>query len=160
MSFQINEKVIHCRDGLCTIISMTKLNDKDFYIVKVSHGDAETTYVPFASADSIIRHIMSKEDADNLLKEMKKMEKSFVANTKQRRDAFKRLLSSGDVKDIAYMCRQYTLYKLDPEGVKLGAVDNDMLTHASNMLFDEFSLTYGVPREEIEIFMEERMKKL
>ena len=92
--------------------------------------------------------------------QLEKMEKSFVANTKQRRDAFKRLLSSGDVKDIAYMCRQYTLYKLDPEGVKLGAVDNDMLTHASNMLFDEFSLTYGVPREEIEIFMEERMKKL
>ena len=160
MGFQINEKVIHCRDGLCTIISMTKLNDKDFYIVKVNHGDVETTYVPFASADNIIRHIMSKEAADELLKEMKKMEKCFVANTKQRRDAYKRFLSSGNVKDIAYMCRQYTLYKLDPEGVKLGAVDHDMLGHASNMLYDEFSLTYDIPREEIEVFIEERMKKL
>lgn len=160
MGFQINEKVIHCRDGLCTIISQTKLNDKDFYIVKISHGDAETTYVPFESANSIIRHIMSKEAADELLKEMKKMEKCFVTNTKQRRDSFKRFLSSGNVKDIAYMCRQYTLYKLDPEGVKLGAVDNDMLSHASNMLYDEFSLTYDIPREEIEVFIEERMKQL
>ena len=162
--FKINESVIHCREGLSTIISMSTINDRDYFLVRTHQASEETIYVPVASADSIIRPILEADAADNVLKYIKSLKKEFNTNTKQRRDAYKRRLSSGDVNDIAYLYRQlYFYYQIGGEEnneIKLGPVDIDMLSHAKKMLLDEFSLSYKVNRDEIEDFIEKRIKKL
>ena len=162
--FKINESVIHCREGLSTIISMSTINDRDYFLVRTHQASEETIYVPVASADSIIRPILEADAADNVLKYIKSLKKEFNTNTKQRRDAYKRRLSSGDVNDIAYLYRQlYFYYQIGGEEnneIKLGPVDIDMLSHAKKMLLDEFSLSYKVNRDEIEDFIENRINKL
>ena len=160
MSFEIGQKVIHCRDGLSTIVSTTKMGEKEYFIVQIAHGQEVKTYVPIDRADAVIRHIMNKDEADFLLKDLKTLSKEFNPNTKQRRDAFKRRLSSGSVTDIAYMFQQNYLYKQDPDSVKLGAMDIEMLDYASNMLLDELALTYGIDREKILAFVIDRQAKL
>ena len=94
-------------------------------------------------------------------KESKKIEKEFNTNTKQRRDAYKRRLSSGDVKDIAYLYKQLYFYHLiggeNNSEIKLGPVDIDMLSYAENMLLDELAITYAIPREEIKAFVEKKI---
>ena len=162
--FKINDSVIHCREGLSTIISVSTINDRDYFLVRTHQASEETIYVPVASAESIIRPILKEEDADKVLKYIKGLKKEFNTNTKQRRDAYKRRLSSGDVNDIAYLYRQLYFYnKIGGEEnteIKLGPVDIDMLSHAKKMLLDEFSLSYKVDRNEIEDFIEKRIKKL
>lgn len=162
--FKINDSVIHCREGLSTIISVSTINDKDYFLVRTHQASEETIYVPVASAESIIRPILNMEDADKVLKYIKGLKKEFNTNTKQRRDAYKRRLSSGDVNDIAYLYKQLYYYiKIggeDNNEIKLGPVDIDMLSHAKKMLLDEFSLSYKVDRNEIEDFIEKRIKKL
>ena len=162
--FKINESVIHCREGLSTIISTSTINDRDYFLVKTHQANGETIYVPVASADSIIRPVLGVEGADDVLKYIKSIVKEFNTNTKQRRDAYKRRLASGDVNDIAYLYRQlYFYYQIGGEEnteIKLGPVDIDMLSHAKNMLLDEFSLTYKVNRDEIESFIENRINNL
>ena len=162
--FKINDSVIHCRDGLSTIIGINSMNGKDYFLVRSNLSNAETIYVPVETASNIIRPIMNEKEADEVLKYIKNIEKDFNTNTKQRRDAYKRRLSSGDVNDIAYLYRQlYFYYKIGGEEnteIKLGPVDIDMLSHAKKMLLDEFSLTYKVNRDEVEDFIEKRIKKL
>ena len=162
--FKINDSVIHCREGLSTIVSVSTINDRDYFLVRTHQASEETIYVPVASAESIIRPILKEEDADKVLKYIKGLKKEFNTNTKQRRDAYKRRLSSGDVNDIAYLYRQLYFYnKIGGEEnteIKLGPVDIDMLSHAKKMLLDEFSLSYKVDRNEIEDFIEKRIKKL
>ena len=162
--FKINESVIHCREGLSTIISMSTINDRDYFLVRTHHASEETIYVPVASAESIIRPVLEEKAADDVLRFIRDIKKEFNTNTKQRRDAYKRRLSSGDVKDIAYLYRQlYFYYQIGGEDnteIKLGPVDIDMLSHAKNMLLDEFSLTYKVNRDDVEDFIEKRIKKL
>ena len=162
--FKINESVIHCREGLSTIISMSTINDRDYFLVRTHHASEETIYVPVASAESIIRPVLEEKAADDVLRFIRDIKKEFNTNTKQRRDAYKRRLSSGDVKDIAYLYRQlYFYYQIGGEEnteIKLGPVDIDMLSHAKNMLLDEFSLTYKVNRDDVEDFIEKRIKKL
>ena len=160
MSFEIGQKVIHCRDGLSTIVSTTKMGEKDYFIVQLAHGQEVKTYVPIEKADAVIRRIMNADEADFLLKDLKSLSMEFNPNTKQRRDAFKRRLSSGNVIDIAYMFQQNFLYKQEPESVKLGAMDIEMLEYASNMLLDELALTYDVNREDILKFVIDRQAKL
>ena len=162
--FKINESVIHCREGLSTIISMSTINDRDYFLVRTHQASEETIYVPVASADSIIRPILEADAADKVLKYIKSLKKEFNTNTKQRRDAYKRRLSSGDVNDIAYLYRQLYFYNQlggeENTEIKLGPVDIDMLSHAKKMLLDEFSLSYKVNRDEVEDFVEKRIKKL
>ena len=162
--FKINDSVIHCREGLSTIISLSTINDRDYFLVRTHHASEETIYVPVESAESIIRPILKLEDADKVLKYIKGIKKEFNTNTKQRRDAYKRRLSSGDVNDIAYLYRQLYFYNKiggeDNTEIKLGPVDIDMLNHAKKMLLDEFSLSYEINRDEIEGFIEKRLKKL
>lgn len=162
--FEINDFVIHAREGLSTIISTSTINGRDYFLVKSNQANGETIYVPVDTAASIIRPVLNKAEADEVLSYIKSIEKEFNNNTKQRRDAYKRRLSSGDVQDIAYLYRQLYFYNLiggeNNEEIKLGPVDIEMLSYAKNMLLDEFSLTYKVDRKEIEQFIEDRIAKL
>ena len=162
--FKISDNVIHCREGLSTIVGIKDMNGKDYFLVSVKHNSGETIYVPVDTASSIIRPLMSMKEADDLLRYIKDINKEFNSNTKQRRDAYKRKLSSGDVKEIAYLYRQLYFYNLiggeNNTEIKLGPVDIDMLNFAENMLMDELSLTYSVPREEIKEYVEKNISKL
>ena len=162
--FKINESVVHCREGLSTILSVSSINGRDYFLVRTHQASGETIYVPVETANNIIRPILSKEEADEVLKYIKSIEKEFNNNTKQRRDAYKRRLSSGDVNDIAYLYRQLYFYDLiggeNNEEIKLGPVDIEMLSYAKNMLLDEFAISFKVDRNEIEQFIEDRIKKL
>ena len=162
--FKINDSVIHCRDGLSIIVGINNMNGKDYFLVRSNQSNAETIYVPVETASNIIRPIMNEKEADAVLKFIKGIKKDFNSNTKQRRDAYKRRLSSGDVKEIAYLYRQLYFYeKIGGENnteIKLGPVDIDMLSYAKNMLLDELSLSYDVPRNEVEIYIEKRISKI
>lgn len=162
--FKINDSVIHCREGLSTIIAINNMNGKDYFLVRSNQASAETIYVPVETAKNIIRPIMNEKEADSVLKYIKGIKKEFNSNTKQRRDSYKKRLSSGDVKEIAYLYRQLYFYEKlggeNNEEIKLGPVDIDMLTYAKNMLLDELSLSYKVEREDVEEYIEKRIKKL
>ena len=140
------------------------MNGKDYFLVRSHQASAETIYVPVETAKNIIRPIMNEKEADAVLKYIKGIKKEFNSNTKQRRDAYKKRLSSGDVKEIAYLYRQLYFYEKlggeNNEEIKLGPVDIDMLTYAKNMLLDELSISYKVEREDVEEYIEKRMKKL
>ena len=162
--FNVNDEVIHCREGLATIIGSKEMNGKNYFLVRANRISGETCYVPVDSADSIIRQIMDKKEADKLLKYIKSIKKDFNTNTKQRRDAYKKRLSSGDVKDIAYLYSQLFFYNAiggeNNDEIKLGPVDLDMLGYARDMLLDELTISYKQHREKIGDFVEERIESL
>lgn len=162
--FEIDNLVIHSREGLSKIAGINQMNGRDYFLVTVFRSSGENIYVPVENAERIIRPLMSKGEADDLLLFIKGIEKEFNTNTKQRRDAYKRRLSSGDVKDIAYLYRQLYFYNLiggeENEEIKLGPVDLDMLGFAQNMLMDELSIVYNVPREDTLNFINDRILHL
>ena len=106
---------------------------------------------------------MDKENADGILMYMLQLEEEFNANTKQRRDDFKRRIASGNILDIVYLVKQLYLYQTAeqlPEKVKFGPVDFDILESAKNMLLDELAITYDVDRDKITDYIDKKMKEL
>lgn len=157
MNFKIGDLVIHCREGLAKISSINEVDGRDFYIVISQRQGNETIYVPVDRADLIVRPLMNEKEADEILEYMRGISLEFNRNTKQRRDLYKKKLSSGDVYELSYLFRQYQLCKKYPDEVKLGQVDIDMLSYATNNLLDEFALSYNVPREKVEEFIYSRL---
>lgn len=158
-NYTIGQQVIHCRDGLAVVVGSTNMADKDYYIVKTIRGSGENIYVPVDRADQIIRFLMSEKEADQLVAYIKTIPMEFNPNTKQRRDAIKKRLLSGDIKDGAYLLKQLFFFKKQNDGsIKYGALDIDMLSFASNNLLDEFAISYNVDRDKIEEFIFNRIK--
>ena len=157
--YKIGQQVIHCRDGLAVVVGNTNMADKDYYIVKTVRGSGENIYVPMDRADQIIRFLMTAQEADKLIEFIKTIPLEFNPNTKQRRDAIKKRLLSGDVKDSAYLLKQLFFYKEQNDGsIKFGALDIDMLSFASNNLLDELAISYNKNRDEIEQFIFNKLK--
>lgn len=153
-NFKKGQQVIHCRDGLAVIIDETVMADKSYFIVHTVRGSGENIYVPQDRAEQIIRFVMDEKEANKLLDFMKTIELDFNPNTKQRRDAIKKRLLSGDVKDCAYLFKQLYFYNTLKDGsIKFGQLDIDMLSYASNNLLDEFAISFGKNRDEIEEFI-------
>ena len=153
-NFKKGQQVIHCRDGLAVIIDETVMADKSYFIVHTVRGSGENIYVPQDRAEQIIRFVMDEKEANKLLDFIKTIELDFNPNTKQRRDAIKKRLLSGDVKDCAYLFKQLYFYNTLKDGsIKFGQLDIDMLSYASNNLLDEFAISFGKNRDEIEEFI-------
>ena len=158
-NYKIGQQVIHCRDGLAVVVGNTNMADKDYYVVKTIRGSGENIYVPVDRADQIIRFLMSEKEADQLVAYIKTIPMEFNPNTKQRRDAIKKRLLSGDIKDGAYLLKQLFFFKEQNDGsIKYGALDIDMLSFASNNLLDEFAISYNVDRDKIEEFIFNKIK--
>ena len=158
MKYEIGDKVIHCRNGVSTIVGLARMGERDYFVIHALRGDNENIYVPVIGSENIIRSVMNVEQADELLHSLASIAKEFNPNTKQRRDAYKRRLGSGNVLDIAYLYRQKWLYEKYPEDVKLGPSDIDMLEYASNILLDELTLTYNVDRDKVEAIVVAKIK--
>ena len=153
-TFKKGQQVIHCRDGLAVIVDQTVIADNGYFVVKTSRGASENIYVPIARAESIIRPLLTKEEVADLIAFIKSIEIEYNPNTKQRRDALKRRLSSGDIKDIAYLFKQYYLYKTTTDGsIRFGPVDLDMLEFAAKNLLDELCLSLEIPRTDVQEYV-------
>ena len=157
--FNKDQQVIHCRDGLSVIVDETTIGDKDYFVVHTLRGTGENIYVPKDRADVIIRPVMNQKEAEELLVYIKSIDIEFNTNTKQRRDALKRRLMSGDVKDIAHLFKQLYFYStLNDPNIKYGPVDLEMLKYGSDNLLDELAVSFNKPRDEIQDFVYNKIK--
>ena len=152
MKYNINDKVVHSREGLSYIADVTNIGGNDYYVVRKLVDGKENCYVMIDRTDNIIRPIMSEKEAKEVIKYMKTVEANFISNTKQRRDQYKKRLLSGDVLDLAYLDRQlyfFNYYNEHGQQVKLGPTDLQMLKDAESILFDEFTLSFNCERSEV-----------
>lgn len=150
--FEVNQKVIHAREGLSTIVAITEMAGRSYYIVHSDRGSGENIYVLVDNVAHLIRPIMNIDEAKEVIKYMKTVAAEFISNTKQRRDQYKRRLLSGNVLDLAYLSRQlyfYNYYNANGQVVKLGPTDVQMLKDAQEILFDELAISFGKLRSDV-----------
>ena len=154
--YEINDKVVHSREGLSTIVNKTTMAGNEYFIIHADRG--ENIYVLVNNTTNLIRPIMNEEQAKEVINYMKSVEAEFISNTKQRRDQYKRRLLSGNVRDLAYLSRQlyfFNFYNEQGQLVKLGPTDVQMLKDAETILFDELAISFNVARDKIVDYVKE-----
>ena len=152
MEYKVNDKVVHCRDGLSLIVGETTIGGNDYFVVNSLKNNKENIYVLKSRTDNIIRPVMNEKEADEVVAFMKTVEPGFISNTKQRRDLYKKKLLSGNVYDLAYLTMQlhfFNEFNAKGQVVKLGPTDLQMLKDAESILFDEFATSYNVERDSV-----------
>ena len=103
--FRIGDYVAHYKEGVCEVVNIGKIDmgssDKEYYTLKPVYDAAGTVYTPVDNKREQIRQLITKEEAENLIKEMSEIDTIGVTNEKQReamyRQVKRRLISMRDI---------------------------------------------------------------
>ena len=158
--FQIGEYVVHKVHGICEIMDIVTIANRKYYKVTPSKDNKLTIYVPYTNENDIIRNIMSEQEANKLIEYMKGIDNDLVVDSKSRRDEFARLLTTGNIYDIAFLAKK--LYILREEKLKnnrfIGVIDQDTFENANNRLIDELSLSLKVSKDDVTALNDKQLR--
>ena len=162
--FKKGEYVVYGSKGVCLIQDVAHVDmpgaDKDrlYYIMSPlqSQNQGGVVYLPTDSNKAVIRKIMTKEEANLLLKEIPDIEHLEVRDEKKREESYKEALRSCSGRAWVSVIKTLNERKASriEAGKKVTALDERYLRAAEHELYGELSVVLDVPREEIKEFID------
>lgn len=165
--YKIGEFVVYGNDGVCEVEDISKLDiqgineKKNYYILKPMHENGKI----FAPTDTSVfmRPVATHEEIDKIIREIPLIEESEydTKNMRLLQEYYKELFKNHNCIDLLTIVVNLSDKKADLEkkGKKLGQVEEKYLKSAKNLLENEFSVVLGIPKEEIEDYIKDKMKQ-
>ena len=159
--YRAGDTVMHPSEGVCTIEELRRMDfrgteKRTYYVLKpATEKSSSTVYMPVARGNAILRQLLTKDDILSLIRRSKDYAGLWIADSKQRKDAFSRILSEGNYARIIRMiCEIHQKRTLrEQEGKKPCAADESILAEAERLLHQEFSYVLHMSVEEIAAFV-------
>lgn len=163
--FEVGECVVYGGKGVCRIEDITHIDitgaDKErLYYVLTPIGDVSgRIYAPTDNQKIAMRKVISKAEANALIQELPEIEELWVPDDKQRELKYKEALRTCDYRSWVSIVKTLYLRRKEriEQGKKITALDEKYMKAAENELYSELSLTLGVPKEEMGIYIKEKM---
>lgn len=166
--FQVNDYVVYGNSGVCKILEIgtpdiggiDKL--KEYYTLQPLYSKGSLIYTPMENEKSIMRGIISKEDALLLISEIPHIDTIKIGNDKLQEIKYREAMKK-------YECREWiriikTLYLKNQnrlqEGKRIGSIDTRYLHDAKESLHGELSISLGIPKDKMEDFITEKVNQM
>ncbi len=168
--FQIGEVVSYGTMGVCTILdirmeSMSRAGVKkqEYYVLQPTSAPTCLTYVPTGNAQltAKIRRIMTQEEINAMIDRVQGQCVEWIEDTRQRSDAFQKILSGGISTRLLMLIGCLYLEKKNRAGggKKFCATDEKILTAAERIVSEEFSFALQIPEKEVSAYIANRMNR-
>lgn len=164
--FEIGEYIVYGNRGVCLVEDITHVEvpgaDKDrlYYILSQLEGGAGKIYVPTDNEKVVMRKVITKKDAEELIQRMPEIELLWVEDDKRREEVYKEAIRTCDYREWVSMIK--TLYFRKKErtarGKKVTALDEKYLKAAENGLYSELSLSLGIPKNRMQEYIREHIR--
>ena len=165
--FYVGQHVVYGVHGVCLIedirdISLSSaLPPQKYYILKqIKKGSV--IYVPCSngSGSGKLRSLVSPEDIDRMLYDIRGRRMEWNINRKERTVQFREILNKGLSPDLILMIRCISNQKAEylESKKKLSGSDSDILQSAENMMNQEFAFVLGKNEEDIPEFVKETLE--
>lgn len=163
--YSLGDTVMHPSEGVCTVAELRRMElgsvgMKNYYILKpTTEKSSSTIYMPVARGNTVLRRLLSKEDILSLIRASKEHAGLWIADSKQRKEAFTRILSEGNYARIIRMIQEIHEERIhrEQEGKKPCAADEALLAEAERLLHQEFSYVLHMSVEEIAAFIRKEL---
>ena len=160
--FNVGDVVKYGVNGICRITDIVIRDfcgtDMEYYVLKPTSRDDSTYFVPTGSEvlTAKMQYILSKEEALKLIGELPEVGEPWIANDKQRAEAYGQILSSKDRRKLFGVVR--TLYtkkaEIEKAGKKMHVADERIMNDAERIIGDELSVVLGIKRSEVPEFID------
>ena len=163
--YSIGDKIMYSSFGICKVTAIEKRNltgeEQEYYILKLINSDKNIFYVPTNNdtALSKMHPICSKAEVDELISHMNSEGLIWIDNDIRRKEEYSRIIKDADKREIIRLIK--TLYlrrkELAEIGKKLRSTDENYLSLAENMLFEEFAYALDIDKSEVVEYIEKHI---
>ena len=153
--FKINDVVVYGSQGVCEIVGINEERVdgaiRNYFVLKPKNDKGSTFYVPTWNEKALgkMRKVMTKEDVDALIDSMPRRNPTWIENENERKDAYRKILASGDQAAIISMVQALFLHKKqrEAEGKRLHMSDEYFMKDAEQILYNEWQYVLNVDKD-------------
>lgn len=164
--FQKDEYVIYGYSGVCKVLDISTMDiegmDKErlYYTLQPMSEKDSQIYTPIDNDKIIIRKVLTKEEADQLIYEIPKVPQLWIETDKLREEKFKAAIRSCDCKEWIKVIKTIYLKKQKriAEGKKVTATDEKYFKMAEDYLYSELSIALGLEKNEVERYIKNKIE--
>lgn len=163
--FEKGEYIVYGTNGVCEVTDIKKMDmkgipkDKLFYVLSPCNQKGSTVFTPVDSTKTVMRKILTKEQAKELIESMPEVEELYFSNDKVREEKYKQCIRGCECIEWTKVIK--TLYVRREEkvsqGKKFAATDERYLKMAEENLYSELSVAMGMNRKEVQNYIEEKL---
>ncbi|MDO4326271.1 MAG: CarD family transcriptional regulator [bacterium] len=165
--FQKGDYVVYGVKGVCEVLDVTCLNvpgipkDKQYYVLRPNSQKDSKVFIPVdGEKKTVLRPILTKEEANKLVDMIPDVEELWVANEKQREEQYKEAIRSCECREWVKIIKTLYLRKQKrlAEGRKTTAMDEKYFRLAEANLHEELAVSLGIPKNEMEHYIEAHIR--
>lgn len=155
--FSIGQNVICGNKGVCTIEDITTLDisgvdkAKKYYILKPKYISSSTVYVPVDSAMTSMRTVLTKEEADELIRSIPRIPVIEIENEKLLEQNYKSCMKTNCCDEWVKLIK--TIYERRQRRIQLGrketAIDSKYFKIAEDVLYGELAVALEMEKSQV-----------
>lgn len=163
--FAVGDYIVHGNSGVCRVEAIQTMDGigsdkkRTYYVLVPLYVAGSKLYVPTDTKKVVIRSVMTKKEAQQLLSEWDEIETLWVDNDKKREEIYKEALRSCDSRQWVKLIK--TSYQRNQARMKRGkkatTSDERYLHLAEDNLFGELAIPFQMTKGEAESFFIEQV---
>ncbi|MCR5634258.1 MAG: hypothetical protein K6F90_02980 [Lachnospiraceae bacterium] len=149
--YKIGDFVLYGLNGTCKIVDIGPLDfggpDKIYYSMKPVSDARSTIYLPLTKEEEILRGVMSKDEAKQVVEGIKKSKPATYSPVRENCDV---ILKSGDNVAVSSMIKLLRNMRKENRKIHKGLniQEEKILKDAERVLFSEISIALDMPYTE------------
>lgn len=157
LMFKKGDYVIYGSRGVCEVLDIIPMNmdtmekDKLYYVLHPYHQKENKIFTPVDNHKTIMRKIVTKEEALFFMNHISEVEELEIMNDKLREKSYKECLLKCDNREWLKIIKTIYLHQQQrvAEKKKMSVIDEMYLKIAEDNLFSELSVALEKTKEEI-----------
>lgn len=166
--FAVNDYIVYGNHGVCKVenigtVSLAMVDkNKVYYTLRPVYKNEAVVYAPVENPKSVIRPVLTKEDADKLIEEIPSLESVWIGNEKERELQYKAALRSCDCRKLIRIIKTLYQRKVDriKDGKKVTVVDERYFRQAEDQLYGELAFAMSMERNQVGEYLNTRISEL
>lgn len=155
--FTIGDYIVYGNDGICMVKDISQIDipgapsGRVYYLLSPVALKESKIYSPVDNAKVIMRKIISKEEAADLIKNMDAIGEIPVTDDKSMEVKYKEMIASCDLEQLISLVKtiRRKQNKRISEGKKITSTDDRYLKRAEEAVCNELMLALDMEREEV-----------
>lgn len=164
--FVVGEYIVYGTTGVCKVEEIGPMQmmgtskDKLYYTLAPLYSKGSKVFIPVDNEKVVMRPVLTKEEAEELVNEIPSIELLWVADEKSREDIYKTALRSCEPKEWIKIIKTLYLRKMSriAEGKKVTVSDGKYLHMAEERLYEELALALNMEKEDITEYIASRVE--
>jgi CarD family transcriptional regulator len=165
--YKVNDKIVYGTHGVCEVMEIGRLSmsvadrKKKYYTLRPVYQKESVIYVPVDNEKIPMRPILTREEVDELLQEIPRLDTIWVSNEKEREYQYKQIILRGDCRELVRIIKTIYLRMQSriEDGKKVAAVDERYFRQAEDLLYGELAYVLDMKKSDMNPFISEYMQQ-